>query len=225
MTFDPSATKQDLVWIAEIEPARRLEAAAWTIVASSLGTCFYVSHPEGEPSRVQELLRSSGVKTPYVEKVSVAECQANASSWYWDAANSRLYVHASNGASPSTSGMFLINSYFWERIADRVIELGGHPYKPLLDPSSVPELTFEATQFSTGGITQTFGPLKALNDGYWDRRLADYVYEGKRIVEKFGKPTDLYSAFIKYFDGYTGGNEWTEGAVVFQTEDPRRFQE
>ena len=223
MTFNPALTIQDLVWLAEIEPARRLEGTTWTPAAAPT---FYVAHPEGKPSRVRECLKSSGAIITYTADVAdIVACQVAASSWYWDAANTRLYVHTSTGAIPS-GGLFYVNSYFWERLADRQIDLDSHPYRPLLAPSSISDLSYEATLFSSGGITQSFGSLTALNPGgYWDSRLADYVYEGKRILVKFGKYGDAYADYIKLFDGYTGGWSWTDGAVVFDTEDPRRFQE
>jgi hypothetical protein len=225
MTFNPAATIQDLVWLAEIEPARRLEGAAWTVGDSGFTDCYYVAHPEGEPSRVKQCLKSTGIILTYTERASLALCQANVSSWYWDAARSRLYVHTSTGADPS-GGLFLVNSYFWELIADRQIDLNGSPYRPLLDPSSIADLDFEATRFSEGGISQSFGAIRVLNDAhYWDSRLAAYVYEGKRIVVRFGTYGDAYASYIKLFDGYTGGTAWEDGAVTFEAEDPRRFQE
>jgi len=245
MTFNPDAITQDLVWLVEIEPAIRLEDAIWLSPGPLYPDIYYVSHPEGKPSRVRECLLSSGVIVTYVPDVTdLATCQTTPSSWYWDGAN--LYVHTSTGDAPdagggsgsgsgggSGGGMFLINSYFWERIADRPVNLMDdssnpeeHPYRPLLDPSSISELSFEATQFSTGGIAQSFGSVRALNeDGYWDTRLVNYVYEGKRIIVRFGKYGDDYGDYIKLFDGYTGGWTWMDGAVVFDTEDPRRFQE
>jgi hypothetical protein len=229
MTFNPDAIAQDLVWLVEIEAALRLEDAVWLSPGSLYPDIYYTSHPEGKPSRVRECLLSSGIIVPYAPDVAdLATCQATPSSWYWDGAN--LYIHASTGGDPASSGMFLINSYFWENISDRPVDLFvdsiWHPYRPLLDPSSIADLSFEATQFSTGGISQSFGSVRALNgDGYWDARLANYVYEGKRIIVRFGKYGDDYGDYIKLFDGYTGGWTWTDGAVVFDTEDPRRFQE
>jgi len=234
MTFNPDAITQDLVWLVEIEPAIRLEGVAWA-VDSLYPDCYYVSHPEGEPSRVRECIRvyisggnPVGTIVTYTGPVSLADCRSTVKTWHWDGTN--LYIHTSTGDDPSSSGMFLINSYFWERLSDRPVDLFvdsiWHPYRPLLDPSSISELSFEATQFSTGGIAQSFGSVRALNeDGYWDTRLVNYVYEGKRIIVRFGKYGDDYGDYIKLFDGYTGGWTWTDGAVVFDTEDPRRFQE
>jgi hypothetical protein len=235
MTFNPDAITQDLVWLVEIEAARRLEDAAWVVADSPYLDCYYIPHPEGEPSRVRECVRvfisslnPAGTIVTYAEQDSLADCQTTPSSWYWDGTN--LYIHTSTGDDPSSTGMFLINSYFWENLSDRPVDLFvdsiWHPYRPLLAPSSIPDLSFEATQFSTGGISQSFGAVTALNeDGYWDTRLADYVYEGKRIIVRFGKFGDDYADYIKLFDGYTGGWTWTDGTVVFDTEDPRRFQE
>lgn len=242
MTFNPDAITQDLVWLVEIEVAIRLEDAAWLSPGPLYPDIYYISHPEGKPSRVRECLRSSGVIIEYTpDVVDLAACQAADHSWYWDGAN--LYVHTSTGDAPDAGGsggsgsgsgngnsMFLINSYFWENLSDRPVDLFvdsiWHPYRPLLDPSSIADLSFEATQFSTGGIAQSFGSVRVLNeDGYWDSRLANYVYEGKRIIVRFGKHDDDYGDYIKLFDGYTGGWMWMDGAVVFDTEDPRRFQE
>jgi len=228
MTFNPALTIQDLVWLAEIEPARRLEGETWTHVLVTYTNCYYVAHPEGKPSRVRECLKSTGVIVTYTPDVAdLATCHSTASSWYWDAANTRLYVHTSTAADPGIgSGLFYISSYFWERLADRQVDLDSHPYRPLLDPSSISNLNYEAKLFSDGGIAQSFGSVTALNpDSYWDARLNNYVYEGKRVLIKFGKYGDAYASYITLFDGYTGGTIWTDGAVVFETEDPRRFQE
>lgn len=234
MTFNPDAITQDLVWLVEIEATIRLEDAAWE-VDSSFPDCYHIPHPEGEPSRVRECIRvyisggdPAGTIVTYTGPVALADCRSTPKTWYWDGTN--LYIHTSTGDDPSSSGMFLINSYFWERLSDRPVDLFvdsiWHPYRPLLDPSSIADLSFEATPFSTGGIAQSFGSVRALNeDGYWDTRLVNYVYEGKRIIVRFGKYGDDYGDYIKPFDGYTGGWAWTDGAVVFDSEDPRRFQE
>ena len=244
MTFNPDAITQDLVWLVEIEVALRLEDVAWIGAGSSYPNCYYVTHPEGKPSRVKQCLKSTGAIVTYApDMADLATCQTTPSSWYWDGAN--LYVHTSTGDPPDAGGgsgsgsgsgggsgsnMFLINSYFWENISDRPVDLFvdsiWHPYRPLLDPSSIADLSFEATQFSTGGITQSFGSVRALNgDGYWDARLANYVYEGKRIIVRFGKYGDAYADYVKLFDGYTGGITWRDESVEFDIEDPRRFQE
>lgn len=225
MTFNPALVNQDLIWLAEIEPARKLEGESWTAAAPS---CYYIAHPEGKPSRVRQCLKSTGVIVTYAPDVAdLATCQSTASSWYWDAANTRLYVHTSTAADPGVgSGLFLVCSYFWERIADHQVDLDSHPYRPLLDASGIADLSFEATLFSDGGVTQSFGDVTALNPGgYWDARLAAYVYEGKRILIKFAPPGTAYASYIKLFDGHTGQTTWTDAAVVFKTEDPRRFQE
>ena len=226
MAFNPALTEQNLIWLAEIEPARRLEEESWTQADAPNDSCYYIAHPEGKPSRVKECLVSSGLIITYAEQASLADCQSTASSWYWDAANSRLYVQTSTTADSPSGGLYLVNSYFWELIADRQVDLNGAPYRPLLDSSSIKDLSFEATQFSTGGIAQSFGAVRVLNDNhYWDARLAAYVYEGKRIIIRFGKSGDAYADYIKLFDGYTGGIAWEDGAVTFETEDPRRYQE
>lgn len=53
MTFDPNGYEQNLVMLVDIEVARRLDALTWTRAASPNTACWYVSHPEGEPSKVE----------------------------------------------------------------------------------------------------------------------------------------------------------------------------
>jgi hypothetical protein len=226
LTVNPADTELELVWIVEIEPARRLEEAAWVQAPDPNLACYWISHPEGKPPRVRECLKSTGIIVTYTPDVAdLAACQATVSSWYWDATNSRLYVHTSTGADPG-GGLFLVNSYFWERLANRDIVLDGHSYKPLLGKGAISDMTFEVKAFCKGGMTESFGNLTVLNgNGYWDARLAAYVYEGKKVLVKYGKPTDLYADFKKTFEGYTGNTTSTDRSAVLASEDPAKFQE
>jgi len=226
LTFDPSRTEQDLVWIVEIEPARRLEEEAWTQAADPNLACYWIAHPEDKPSRVKECLKSTGVILEYEPDVAdLAMCQATPGSWYWDPVNFRLYVHTSTGADPG-GGVFLVNSYFWDRLSMRAITLDGHPYKPILGKGAISDMSFEVKPFCKGGMTESWGTLTVMNGGgYWDKRLATYVYEGKRTLVKFGKPDDAYAVFKKAFEGYIGNTTSTDRNAAFASEDPARFQE
>lgn len=227
MSFDPSKKDQDLVWICGIEPCRRLDTAAWTQAPAPNTSCWWIAHPEGKPSRVLERRLSTKVTTEYAPDVApLATCQATVSSWYWSPGNERLYVHGSTGANPG-GGLFLVRSHFWDRIADRTIVVDGKQYRPLFSRASLPELSFEAKPFSDGGIAQTYGSIEVLNnEAYWDARIHNYIYEGKRIVVKFGVPgIDTYALFKDFIDSFIGDIAWADDRVVFKVEDPRKLQE
>jgi len=53
MAFEPNGYDPNLVMLVDIEIARRLDTLTWTQAAAPNNDCRYVSHPEGEPSKVE----------------------------------------------------------------------------------------------------------------------------------------------------------------------------
>src|SRR5512136_76710 len=81
--------------VVDWELARALEAESWTATGSG---SYYLAFTDGEVVRVQ----IDGVEL--AERFSVATCDAIASTFYYDIANSRLYVHTPDGDSPAAAG-------------------------------------------------------------------------------------------------------------------------
>jgi len=200
----------------------------WGGEYSQEGNSWYISHPEGEPSKVEQCLRSTLEITVYTERASLVLCDANPSSWYWDAANNRLYLHTSGSDDPSTVGKYLIQSYFWEYFCNKQagdIIFGGHFYLPYLD-DTIPSITVETSGYHEGGTRQTFGEISIINaDGYFDTRLSDYIYEAKKIRYLVGRKGDVYGDYITFWIGWTGNISWSDAYVKIGIDDLRKCRE
>lgn len=223
MALDLSDPRIDLVSLLEIELGHRIDEDVWT--QSGADNSWYISHPEGEPSKVEQCLAS--VVTAYTERASLALCNANASSWFWDSANTRLYVHTSGSDDPG-GGSYLIQSYFWEYFCNKQagdIIFNSHNYLPYLD-NTIPSITVETSGYHEGGTLQTFGTISVINtDGYFDTRLSDYIYEAKKIIYKVGKKGDAYGSYITFWIGWTGNIGWSDAYVKIGIDDLRKCRE
>ena len=194
---------------------------------------WYITHAEGEPSKVEQCLRATLVISTYTERASLALCDANPSSWYWDSANNRLYLHTSGSDDPGTAGKYLIQSYFWDcfcnkQAGDIVFEIiPGIPrfYLPYLD-DTIPSIRMETSGYHEGGTKQTFGTISVINaDGYFDTRLSDYIYEAKKMRYKVGKRGDIYTDYIIFWLGWTGNIGWSDEYVTIGIDDLRKCRE
>jgi len=179
---------------------------------------YYISHIEGEPSKVEE----DGVAL--TERGSLALCNDNAGSWYWDSANTRLYVHTTGSDDPAG---YIIIAYFWEYLTnaqyvDEDIVFNGNVYLPYLNADDIPDVTNETSGYQEGGTRQSFGSIKIINaDGRYDTRLTDYIYEAKKIILKAGIKGGNYASYSTYWIGWTGGIGWSEEAIEIDIEDLR----
>lgn len=194
---------------------------------------WYITHPEGEPSKVEQCFRSTMVITTYTERATLVLCDANPSSWFWDSVNNRLYLHTSGSDAPDTAGKYLIMSYFWDcfcnkQAGDIVFEtIAGIPhfYLPYLD-DTIPSIRMETSGYHEGGTRQTFGTISVINaDGYFDTRLSDYIYEAKKIRYLVGERGDIYADYIVFWRGWTGNIGWSDEYVNVGIDDLRKRRE
>ena len=200
----------------------------WGITQEGYPNLWYISHTEGEPSKVEQCLRSTMVITTYTERASLQLCDANSSSWYWDSTTNRLYLHTAGSDDPGTAGKYLIQSYFWDRFCNKQagdITFGGHFYLPYLD-DTIPSITMETSGYHEGGTKRTFGTISVINaDGYFDTRLSDYIYEAKKLRYLVGKRGDIYANYIVFWIGWTGNIEWSDAYVKIGIDDLRKCRE
>lgn len=223
-----------LDYLLEIELGHRIDTDTWV---DEGGDVFSIPHPEGEPSRVRECVPATHVITEYVQVFDNSSCQAAASSWYYDdTPPGTLYVHTSTGGDPGGVGSlgsdFYVCAYFWERLCNgqregsRALCFNDCWYLPYLDESSIPDVSLEVSMFSEGGVRQSFGTISLLNgDGYFDSRVADYIYSGKAAVLKVGAPDDTYAQFITVWRGWTSNLTWSDDRLDVDTEDERKIAE
>ena len=196
----------------------QFSAAYYMGYSEEAGDAYYISHVEGEPSKVEE----DGVVL--TERGSLALCVANAGSWYWDSANTRLYVHTTGSDDPAG---YIIIAFFWEYLTnaqytDEDIIFNGNEYLPYLNDNDIPDVTSETSGYQEGGTRQSFGSVRIINaDGRYDSRLTDYIYEAKKIILKAGEKGDAYGDYNTYWIGWTGGIKWSEEEIDIDIEDLR----
>lgn len=230
MTLDVEKAKaaKNLIYRLRLEIGRRLDLETWTQDAPA----YYISHPEGKPSRARECIAATGVILGYPPDVlDLATCKATASSWYWDATNSRLYVHTSTGADPG-GGTFYVESHFWEPYCNRQlrapneVRYDGKWCEPRLTKSSITEVTLEVKKFSEGGMDQSFGSVKLMNaDAYFDKRIDDYIYFAAKAILDVGAPGDTDAQYKPLWKGWTGGITFVNEFITVEMEPAGRIAE
>lgn len=210
------------VILAEIELGHRIDTDTWTQADAPNTACYYIDHStEGEPARVE----ANG--TALTERATLALCQANASSWYYDAATGRLYLHVADGGDPG-DGTYVVLSYIWEYLCSKQFEapneivFNSRWYLPYLDETQLPDIDFSVSFFDSDKSLLSIGNIVLLNaDGYFDSRLASYIYEGKKLVYRVGAkgaPYEDYEAITVK----TGAVEWTDTQVTIEVMDTRK---
>jgi hypothetical protein len=219
---------KELDYLLEIEIGHRVDAFTWF---DEGGGVFSIAYPYGMVSKVRACELATHIITTY-DEVSDIFASGN-SMWFFDPDSSvpTLYVHTSTGADPG-GGDFYICAYFRECLCNgqregaQALYNNGVWYLPYLDESSIPDVSLEVSMFSDGGIRLSFGTISLLNaDGYFDSRIADYIYSGKQAVLKVGAPEDTYAQFVTLWRGWTGNLTWSDERLAIDTEDERKIAE
>ena len=183
---------------------------------------YSIAHAK-TPSRVTE----NGVEL--TSRATYALCAANASSWYYDSANSRLYVHTTGSDDPG-GGSYIIMSYFWEYIATHAGEYNGYWYYGRLNKENIPSIESSVSGPHEGVVTLSPGsisinnlPIQPATAGFYDSRLSTYVYEGAKIILLRGEQDAAYGTFEAFIHGYLGDWECDEKHFIPQIDDFRKY--
>ena len=183
---------------------------------------YWTAHTE-TPSRVTE----NGAEL--TSRATYALCEANAGSWYYDSANSRLYVHTTGSDDPG-GGSYIIMSYFWEYIATHAGEYNGHWYYGRLNKENIPSIESSVSGPHEGVVTLSPGsisinnlPIQPATAGFYDSRLSTYVYEGAKIILLRGEQDAAYGTFEAFIHGYLGDWECDEKHFIPQIDDFRKY--
>jgi hypothetical protein len=223
MTFTPGNPDTKWNYLIEIEVGHRIDEDSWTQAAGPNTNCWYITHAEGKPSKVEEYQISTAVAILYVEELVLSDCHANINTWYWDAVNSFLYVNTTDSDDPS-GGDYIIESFFWEYYwSDYPLIFNTHEYLPYVDASSIPNITVETSGYHQGGTQQSFGSIKFINsDSYFDARLTGYIYAAKKIVVLVGESGDAYTDYATLWTGWTSNITWDDSDIEVGVEDLRK---
>lgn len=138
----------------------------------------------------------------YTEKISIDEVEANAPSFWFNTSSKTLYVHTSTGANPSG---FYIEGRFWLHIkSGESATFNGNFYYPLLSLENIPSMSSEVSAFYGGSFRIASGTISLKNDEetspkFFDKRYADYLWRGGKLVLKIGGPDFTYVQYKEVF--------------------------
>jgi len=223
MAFSDSldTARPDWIYLLEIEVGHRIDGDTW-IQHGTYTNCWYITHGEGKPSKVEE----DG--SALTEQSGWVDTNNNPGSWYWGSASSILVVHVADSGDPGDGGQTIL-SFFWEYFCNKQPEsnqviFNSAWYLPYLNDDEIPPIDFETTGYHEGGTRQSFGSVKLINaDGYFDTRLTDYIYEAKKLLWKVGRVGDSYADFAVLWRGWTGSVGWSDEEIEITIEDMRKF--
>jgi len=231
----PKAEK-NLYWLLEVEGTYRIEGKTWTQATSPNTACWWMDHSaERIPSRVFQMLRSTHVITDFgTIKGSIEDCQAAASSFFYDAAAGRLYVHMSGGDAPDTAAKYYLRSHFWVTFTTHqykapytILDVNGFPAEPRFCNAPA-ALTQEINDFSVVGMKEAWGSIIISNgDAKYDAWLGDglHLWDMCRFNLKVGAKGDAYAALITVLRGRTGSTGWNDENFEFRIEDQLRAED
>jgi hypothetical protein len=156
-----------------------------------------------------------------MEVASIELCEYTVGSWFYDSAAQTLYLHTSTDADPG-GGEFLFMMLFWKPFSNVIMDVDGIPSEPLIDKGTIPGITSEISLMSAGGSRTSFGSIALKNDNYFFYTdLSLYEYQAKRLECWVGNVGTLFSAFGRYFVGWTGDIEITDSEMSINIEDLR----
>ena len=164
----------------------------------------------------------------YTVKASKAQVQANASTFYHDTANRKLYIHTSAEDNPYN---FFVEAGFTHLIPSRdfdYVDTVGCTLPPWLSADSIPGVTQEiksycegSTRLSTGSIS--FKNTLSAGAYYFDKRFETFTWIGARLALYCGKETfSTLSKFKKMFSAYISDKEIENDKISFSLRDARK---
>jgi hypothetical protein len=224
----PSAQRDFLL---TIEPKERLRG--WTKTGGysytyeiSWAALFTMGYGTADTFRTTwralQSVRENGAA--YTSRSSVADVDANAGSYYFDQANSKLYVRCLDSGSADRTSVWIVA--FFKLYFSSGVGLGGRGkifnaiyYEPIFDASSLPAITSEQTDFLAGGGL-SFGGLeiKLANPlRFFDKTWTTWSWKNAAVELRHGGEDLPLSEYALIYAGTIKEESWLGSAVVFDT--------
>lgn len=150
-------------------------------------------------------------------QASVANCISTNSSFYYDIADRRLYIHLNGGAEPSTKTVMIGAT---TGISNRACNYNSMYYEPRL--RSAPAISKTKDPLFFGRISFDGGVIGIDNeDGGYDSIVSGAIWGGAvRILQGFD--TDAYASFLKMAAGVVENLTISQDMVEITMIDKRK---
>jgi len=223
----PDNTK---IVLFEVRVGKEIEALTWTATGAGSHWAPFLIATNGEIVAVSE----NG--TALTSRASVALCDANASSFFVDLTNQRIYIHTSTGAAPDnkTGGVydFCLIAYFWLCFCDdsptatpaAFIPAGATltvPYMPFLDAASIGDVKMAGGDYIGGDYQVQLGSIQFTNDGWWYDALVNFLWHNQQARLKIGAAGAAYANFDTFYIGTTQTPVISDEGVTIGMVDPK----
>ncbi|MBA7605973.1 hypothetical protein ES703_13109 [subsurface metagenome] len=140
----------------------------------------------------------------YTEKTSIDDggVEATASSFWFNTSSKILYIHTSTGLNPS--GFYIEGRFCLHIKSGESATFNDNFYLPLLSLDNIPSMSSEVSAFYGGSFTISAGTISLKNDEktspkFFDKRYADYLWRGGKLVLKIGGPDFTYEQYKEAF--------------------------
>jgi hypothetical protein len=220
MSFEPGNPNIDIVALIEIEVGHRIDQDSW--IAEPGYNTYYIVHSnysaewgelEGEPVNIEE------DSTRLSKVTSLNECRLNQGTWFYESSSKYLYIHCSDSGQPSGH---IIVAYILRRFGSKIYEFQGRVYLPFLKEDSIGDINYSTSLYHEGGTKQSFSSIKLINfSGFFDKDLANYIYEAKLIIGRIGRAGDNEENFQIFLVQWTGDIIWSDEYIEISIEDLR----
>jgi len=191
----------NIYYLIEINPF--MELSGWSLTATKTYTYEYAITDSGINI---DAVYENGVA--YTVKVSIAEVEATASTFYCDYYNRKVYIHTSTGGSPID---FTIMGSFWLYFTTDqrgLTEFNQHNYHPLVPPDGVPDVSAEIKPYWEGSFSLNVGTVQLINakreDGsFWfDKIFQRYTWQNRKVKILAGGEGFAYTDFYNWAAGH-----------------------
>jgi hypothetical protein len=212
----------DFVVLAEVQPMEVLQN--WTAAGGGLTNTYSASYssqiatsvvPGGIYRRLDEVRHNA---TRLTSRASAALVDANLGSYFYDTANSRIYVSISGGAHPDTAA--LIGAWFTLFFSSTSVSFSDQPlYAPMVAgelptlESSMPDSLFGASQSDSGTLTLLNG------DGLFEQLSRQYVWRNKIVTFRLGGQSLAYTDYLRFDALRINAIDVSDETMVLTLED------
>ena len=214
----------EAIYIAEID--LKMDLTGFTLVS---GETFTYAKLIDERGITIDHVWENGEE--YAEKASIADVEANASTFYWDGSDRILYVHSSgvpfsDGADPD---YFFMEAGFTHRIPNRDFQYADAlcTLPPWLSMSSIPGTTQEIKPYYEGNFSLSSGSISFANgesegEHYFDKRFERFTWIGAKLAVLVGREDfNLITKFKKMFTAFISGQPCNDKLITFPLIDIR----
>jgi hypothetical protein len=182
----------DRIVLAELQGAEQTAGDGWTSEAPTYSNTHSITLSNFIGTGGDAVYRRmDGVRenvTDYTERASAALVDANASSWYYDEATTKMYVRTSSGSDPDLfTSILVFFSLFTATTAKDFA--GGELWEPML-VGALPVVRLEAENILFGIKIVDEGSLDLQNaHSFWDTTSQNYIWKNKKVTFYLGGGT------------------------------------